>query len=159
VLAAFAGKAPEDRAGWRRVVPAPMHWIGLALGTGLVLLMVYIRLFVGSRRADAASQMTILTWLVAGFAVGTIILALSVAAIRRRAVRWRGGRVVWRRGGREVEADLASLDAVGRDWLGYAVLHFADGKAVRLDPYARGASELLEAAAERLAPESGNDET
>jgi len=151
-LAALAGKAPADRAGWRRIAPSPMHWTGIALGTGLVLLMGYVRLFVGSTRADAAAQMAILTWLIAAFALGTVAVALSVAAIRRRAVRWHGARIAWRSGGREVTADLAALSSVGGDWLGYAVLRFDEQSTVlRLDPYARGARALIEAAQERLA--------
>lgn len=150
VLVVLTGKASADKAGWRRIVPSPMHWTGVLLGTGLVLLMSYVRLFVGSTRADAASQMTILTWLIALFAVATIAVALSMAAIRRQAIRWRGARVVWRRGGRDMTADLAAVTAVRGNLLGQVVMHFEDG-ILRLDPHARGARELIEAAEARLA--------
>ena len=149
-LSALAVRAPPDRAGWRRIAPGPMHWIGLGLGAGLVPLMVYVRLFVGSKRADAATQMEILTWLIVAFALGTVVLALSIATIRRRAIRWRGARVAWRRGGRERAADLGTVVAIRGNWLGYRVLAFEDGTALWLDPYARGARELLEAAETRL---------
>ncbi|HEY6814223.1 MAG TPA: hypothetical protein VI168_01670 [Croceibacterium sp.] len=144
------GRAPADKAGWRRIVPSPMHSTGVALGTGLVLLMSYVRLFVGSTRTDAASQMVILTWLIAAFAIGTIGVALSMAAIRRRAIRWRGARVVWRQGAREVTADLAAVAAIRGNLLGHVVLHFAGDEVLRLDPYARGARELIEAAQARF---------
>jgi small-conductance mechanosensitive channel len=158
VLGALAGRAPEDKSGWRRIVPAPMHWTGIVLGSGLVLLMSYVRLFVGSARADAEQQMTILTWLIAAFALGTVVVAWSLAAIRRSAVRWRGATIAWRRGGRETEADLAALCDVHGNWLGHTVLRFADGKFLRLDPYARGSSELLDRAQEMLWNRHGQDD-
>ena len=155
VLAALAGRAPPDKTGWRRIVPSGMHWTGIALGGGLVLLMSYVRLFVGSSRADAESQMTILTWLIVGLAAATIATALSMAAIRRRAVRWRGARLIYRRGGQEHEADPAAVTSIRNNLLGQTVLGFADGSVLRLDPYARGARELLEAAEERLSRSPG----
>lgn len=145
-LTALAARSPRDQAGWKRLVPSVAHWTGLVLGTGLVLVMGYVRLFVGSTRADAASQMTMLSWLLVVFALLAIAVALSTIAIRRRAVRWRGATIVWRQGGRERSADLSTLSGIDGTWLGEAVLRFEDGVAVKLDPYARGAQELLERA-------------
>ncbi len=128
-----------------------MHWTGIGLGAGLTLLMAYIRLFVGSSRADGESQMAILAWLIVAFALGTAIVALSVALIRHRAVRWRGARIAWQGGGRGVTATLDTLATMRRDWLSYVALRFGDGTVLRIDLYARGARELIEAAAARLA--------
>ncbi len=50
-------RAPERRHGWRQLEPSAMHWTGLVLGVGLVLLFLYVRLFVGSSRPDAEHQM------------------------------------------------------------------------------------------------------
>lgn len=151
VLAALAVRASPDKAGWRRITPSAIHWTGILLGGGFVLLMIYVRLFVGSSRADAESQMTILTWLIALLGAGTIAVLLSMAAIVRQAVRWRGARLLYRRGGEEREADLATVRAIRNNWLGQAELHFASGRVLRLDPNARGARELIEAAEERMA--------
>jgi hypothetical protein len=151
VLAALAGKAPPDKTGWRSIQPSSMHWTGVTLGTGLVLLMAYVRLFVGSSRPDAESQMNILTWLIAAFALGTIAVALSMAAIRRQGLRWRGSRLVFHRGGREHEADLDAVTGLRTNALGQAMLSFGDGTTLRLDPYARGAAQLIEAVEQRLA--------
>jgi hypothetical protein len=149
VLAALATKAPEDKAGWRRIAPSAMHWIAIVLGAALVLFMAYIRLFVGSTRSDAATQMTILTWLIVAFAMGTIVTAFSILAIQRRAVRWRGSRIVWFERGQEHQADLAELTGFGRTWLGYQEMRFADGTVLRIDRHARGARQLLETVQER----------
>ena len=150
VLAALAGRAPPDRTGWRSTKPSTMHWTGILLGSGLVLLMSYVRLFVGSSRADAESQMNILTLLILAFALGTIILASSMAAIRRQVLRARGSRLVYRQGGQEHEADLGSVTRLHTNALGQAVLSFADGKELRIDPYAQGTRQLIEAVQGRL---------
>ena len=150
VLAAAVGKAPADKSGWRQIRPSAMHWIGIILGTGLALLMGYIRLFVGSTRPDAETQMAILTWLIVAFALCTVLTAWSVNRIRRQAIRWRGSRLVYNRHGDEREVDLSTVSDIGNDLMGRAELLFADGSVLRLDPYARGARELIEAVEERL---------
>jgi hypothetical protein len=150
LLAALAVKAPPGRGGWRRITPAAMHWIGVGLGGGLVLLMSYVRLFVGSARPDAERQMTILSWLIVAFAVGTIAVALAMVVIRRQAVQWRGDRIVYRRGWREVERDLEDVVGITTNLVGQVVLHFSDGAVLRLDPYAQGSAELVETIHERL---------
>ena len=146
ILGAVATKAPPDKRGWRHIAPSAMHWTGIVLGGWLVLLMGYVRLFVGSTRADAESQLTILTWLIVAFALGTIAVAVSMVAIRRRAIRWRGARLIFRMDGREHEADLTKVAAIRSNLLGQTVLSFVDGTMLRLDPYARGSAELIEAA-------------
>lgn len=150
VLAALGVRAVPEKSGWRRVTPSPMHWTGVLLGTSLVLLMSWVRLFVGSTRADAESQMTILTWLILAFALGTIAVALSMVAIRRQALRWRGTRLAWRKSGRDCEADLSGVEGIGYNRLGQVVVTFEDGARLALDPYARGAQELIDAATARL---------
>ena len=150
ILAAAISKAPADKSGWRQIRPSAMHWTGILLGGGLVLLMGYVRLFVGSTRADAETQMTILTWLITAFALGTILVAWSVVAIRRQAVRWRGSSLVYNQDGDEREVHLSTVSDIGNDLMGRARLTFADGSLLCLDPYARGARELIEAVGERL---------
>jgi small-conductance mechanosensitive channel len=145
VLAAVGGKAQPDKKGWRLVAPSAMHWTGILLGGGLVLLMGYVRLFVGSSRPDSDTQMTILTWLILAFALCTIVTGWSMVRIRRQAIRWRGTRLVYNLRREEREVDLSTISETSNDLIGGAVVHFADGTVLRLDPYARGARELLEA--------------
>jgi hypothetical protein len=145
VLAAAGGKTALDKRGWRLIAPSAMHWTGILLGAALTLLMGYVRLFVGSTRPDADTQMTILTWLIVAFALCTILTAWSMITIRRQAIRWRGMRLVYNRRGEERQVDLSTVSRIGHDLLGRAVLRFADGTVLRLDSYARGARELIEA--------------
>jgi hypothetical protein len=146
LLAAIGTRSAPDKAGWRRLTPSAMHWTGLLLGTGLLVLMSYIRLFVGSIRADAETQMSILTGLIFAFALGTISVAVAMIAIRRQAVRWRGSHLFWRDGEQEQEAELSRVTRVGYNWLGRAVVGFDDGRRLAIDPYARGAQNLIDAA-------------
>ena len=145
VLAAAVGRARPDRKGWRLISPSAMHWTGILLGGGLVLLMGYVRLFVGSTRPDADTQMMILTWLIVAFAVCTILTARSMITIRRQAIRWRGMRLVYNRRGEERQVDLSTVSRIDHDLIGRAVLRLGDGAVLRLDSYARGARELIEA--------------
>ena len=100
-LLGFLGyRTRPDTKGWRRVVPSPMHWTGLCLGSGMVLLFLYIRLFVGSARSDAQNQMTILTGLIVAFAIGVAICGWTVVRIRGMALEWRGDAFAYSKPGR-----------------------------------------------------------
>ncbi|MGQ3344582.1 hypothetical protein [Bosea sp. (in: a-proteobacteria)] len=150
LLVARAKSRPDIR-GWRHLKPSPMHWTGIGLGDGLCLLMVYIRLFVGSSRADAETQMTILTWLIILFGFLTIATAIAMHALQRRSVRWRGTSLSFTRGSVTEQRKFDEVQQVRVNPLGQAVVFFADGSFLRIDPHASGASELLELLEERNA--------
>lgn len=147
---AFLGyRARPGKQGWRRIEPSPMHWFGLLLGGGLVLLFLYVRLFVGSSRADAESQMRILTGLIVAFGLGVVICGHTVLRIRRMAFEWRGGAFAWSTHGQRIARTADELTRVHRSALGWVVLTFADGATLKLDENARGSLELVNAIAER----------
>ena len=137
-------RAPERRHGWRQLEPSAMHWTGLVLGGGLVLLFLYVRLFVGSSRPDAEHQMNILTGLIVAFGTGVLLCGWAVGRVRRLGFEWRGTCLAWRNGRQRIVRSVDDLTAVRRDALGLCVLSFADGSEVKLDKYARGTGELLE---------------
>lgn len=144
-------KSPPDLRGWRHLKPSAMHWTAIGLGGGLCLLLVYVRLFVGSSRADAETQMTILTWLIIVFGLLTIATAISMHAIRRRGVRWRGTRLSFTGSSGNEQRSFEDVQQVCVNLLGQAVLVFADGSFLRIDPNASGASELLDLLEDRNA--------
>jgi hypothetical protein len=148
-------KSPPDLRGWRHLKPSAMHWTAIGLGGGLCLLLVYVRLFVGSSRADAETQMTILTWLIIVFGLLTIATAISMHALQRRGVRWRGTRLSFTGSSGDEQRSFDDVQQVRVNLLGQAVLVFADGSFLRIDPYASGASELLDLLEDRNA-QSGN---
>ena len=154
LLVARARSRPDMR-GWRHLKPSAMHWTGIGLGGGLCLLMVYVRLFVGSSRADAQTQMTILTWLIIFFGLLTIVTAIAMHAIQRRSVRWRGTSLSFTRGSVTEQRNFDEVQQVRVNPLGQAVVSFTDRSFLRIDPHASGASELLELLDERNA-RSGN---
>jgi hypothetical protein len=143
-LSLVGRRAPVDQQGWRHVKPGALHWTGIGLGLALCLLMSWIRLFVGSSRADGETQMTILTGLIIAFASLTIATALAVHALRRRDVRYRGQRLSFQGpDGRETR-EISRILAVRHTLWGQAVLSFDDGTILRLDPNASGAQDLLD---------------
>jgi hypothetical protein len=85
-LARLATRSPPALGGWRYLRPGAMHWTGVLLGGGLVGLMLYVRLFVGSNRADAASQMAILSGLITAFASLSMVCLWQMTRIARTDV-------------------------------------------------------------------------
>lgn len=148
-LGSLGHRAPERNHGWRRLEPSAMHWTGLLLGGGLVLLFLYVRLFVGSARADAEHQMNVLTGLIVAFGVGVLLSGWALARVRALAFEWRGTWLAWQHKGERTVRSMDDLTSVRRNALGLFVLSFADGSQVKLDEYARGTGELLERIAEK----------
>jgi hypothetical protein len=143
-------RARPKNHGWRRIEPGPMHWFGLVLGVGLVGLFLYIRLFVGSSRADAASQMQILTWLIVAFSIGSAIVAYDMARTKRLSLEWRGNWIAYSgQKGLRVSRTLDELVGVHGTLLGWVVLSFSDGESVRVSESARGTHEFCDVIVER----------
>ena len=162
-LLAFLGyRSPPDRRGWRRIRPSPMHWMVVYLGGGLVLLFLYVRLFVGSARADAEFQMNVLTGLIVVFGSGVVLCGWLVLRLRQMAFEWRGSTFAYNTpGGQRVTRDVAELTELHWTWMDWLVLTFPDGEMVKLDGNARGSLEFVHSVVERrpdLFPEEYNDE-
>lgn len=159
LIAAMPRSAIPGRHGWRSVTPGPMHWTALWLSAALSGFMAWIYLFVGSSRPDAEFQMKVLFWLIVAFGSGTVLSAWTIRSIRHRAISWRGATVTFR-GAKGMESRDLSLvcDLQGSLFRGVSVL-FGDGASFRLDPYAKGAVELIERISfildERNGPDSG----
>lgn len=132
-----------ERQGWRRTKPSSMHWIGVTGASGIVCLLLYVRLFVGSARSDAESQMQILTFLILAFAVCVVVGAVTIRSIIRADVRWRGNKLDYAGpGGARVTKDLEQVVGMERRWSGHVLISFADGDVLKLDGYADGVTEL-----------------
>ena len=132
-----------ERHGWRRIAPSGMHWSGIVLGAGLVCLMLYVRLFVGSARADAENQMQILTWLILAFALCVLTGVATIRSVVRTDVRWRGTSLDYAgANGSRITKDLAQVVGMQRRWTGNILIGFADGDVLKLDGYASGVSDL-----------------
>ena len=135
--------APPERPGWHRIKPSGMHWFVIVGSSGFVGLMLYVRLFVGSARADAESQMQILTLLILAFALCVVIGAIAFRAIIRADVRWRGKSLDYAGpNNSRVTKDLSQVADMKRRWTGHVVIGFADGETLKLDGYADGVTEL-----------------
>ena len=134
---------PPDRQGWHRIAPSGMHWGGVAGGSGIVFLLLYVRLFVGSARADAEYQMQVLTLLMLAFAACVVIGAATIRSIVRSDVRWRGTNLDYAgTDGARITKDLAQVVGMQRRWSGHVLIAFADGDVLKLDGYADKVSDL-----------------
>lgn len=145
-------RAVPDRLGWHHVRPGAMHWTALVLGAALLALMVYVRLFVGSDRADAAFQMRVLSLMIACLGALVAMTGWQVAAILRARLHWRDDAVAREGPGGALELHaMADVTAVRPSWTGAVTITFADGTALKLDHYATTVPALCERAAEVVA--------
>ncbi len=126
---------------WRLVLPGGLTHFGVIIGAVLTVLTAWVWLFVGSRRADAEAQLRILWWLNVGFAVSTLFICGHMWRIRRRALRWRDDRLVWRNG----ERRFSDIAAIEHRPLNGVTLRFNDGERLSIDESATHALALLQA--------------
>ena len=132
--------------GWRHIRPGAMHWTGFGLSAALALFMGYIWIFVGSTRPDGAAQMRILFWLILFFAGGSVLMGWAILQIRRAGIEWRGSVIACRQSdGARRKHGFDDVACTHRDWLGRLVIRFADGTQTKLDTYATGADQLIDA--------------
>lgn len=140
-------EAASGSHGWRKLSPSAMHWAGLALSVGLTALLLYVYLFVGSSRPDAAKQMNIVLGLMLAF--GSAAIAMCVICFHA-VVRWNEERIEswlgpWQRGAISWR-ELAQAEHEGPGTP--LVLESFDGLRLKIDATLNGADELLQ----RVAP-------
>jgi hypothetical protein len=136
--------------GWRKVGPGPMLTAAVLGCAALAGLMAYVRLFVGSARADAEQQMLILTFLVAAFAAGAIYSCVIVRKVLKRDLRWQSGRLNYAdASGQRVTRQFSEVAGIDprpfRDL--DCRLWFADGTWLDVASIAGNARDMLEAIA------------
>ena len=132
---------PAD--GWQHVIPGSMHGFSIVAGSGIVGLLSYVRLFIGSARPDGEQQMQILVLLIFAFLACTILATLTTITIGRQAVRWRGQKLEYvDPRGAAVVKDLGTVVFIRRLWTGAALVGFSDGDVLKLDRYAKGVDDL-----------------
>ena len=155
VLGLLGIQSKPDQRGWRAIKASATHWAGVWLGAPLTGLFAYVWLFVGSSRADAEHQMTILFWLIIAFGLVTIIVGVTMVMIARRAVRWRGTTIAFTKGSQTEKRGFKDIVGWRSTFWGRVDLRFHDGSTLWLDPYAKGAPELLAAISAFLENGSG----
>lgn len=130
------------RGEWHHLTPSLMEWFALIGCFALSVLFLYIFFFVGSSRADAASQMTILKWLIIAFTIGTAIVFRGSFS---SDIRWNDEQIEQRRlFGRPVVIPWADLAAVEMKWDQSVRLTSSGGVAISFSPYQNGAAALAQ---------------
>lgn len=143
LLARLGASARPDRQGWHHIRPSMMHWLGLSGSAAFASLMLYIRLFVGSARADADIQMMWANLIIAGFSLCTLISLWQIRRIRRGDVHWRGTTILFTdTAGTERVKPMTQVAGMDRRWTGTVAVSFGDGSLLLLDQYAKGVPEL-----------------
>ena len=142
-LALMPKPGAKPQIGWRIIRPSRMHWTGVLLGGGLVGLFAHVRLFVGSSRPDAESQMSILFWLIIAFTLGILAVGSSMARIYRQGARWSGKTISFFDGKKPVSYDFADVTRMRATAFGSALIEFRDGARLSLDTYATSAEDLI----------------
>lgn len=144
LLARLGIAASPDREGWRHIRPSAMHWLALGGSAAFAALVLYIRLFVGSARRDAETQMMWANLIIAGFTVATLVSLWQIRRILRSNVHWRGTTINFTDSiGREQIKPMSEVVGMERRWSGTIVATFGDGGSLLLDQNAKGAPELL----------------
>jgi hypothetical protein len=136
-------RSPPDRDGWHRIQPSTMQWVAL-LGSGaLASLMLYVRVFVGSSRADADSQMMAANGLIAGFFLSSAFVFRQIKITQRLNVFWRQSTLCFTTSdGRERLLPMTDIIGIRESWSGWLALRCKDETIIWLDQYARGTREL-----------------
>jgi hypothetical protein len=143
LLARFGITASPDREGWRHIRPSVMHWIGMGGSAAFASLVLYVRLFVGSARADAETQMMWANLIIAGFTIGALVSLWQIRRIQRGDVHWRGSTINFTDAdGRQRIKPMTEVAQMQRRWTGTIVVTFGDGSELLLDQYAKGLPEL-----------------
>ena len=143
VIALTALQRPDARVreGWHYLTPSAMEWFALIGSFAITALMLCIYHFLGSARADAATQMLILKCLIAAFAASSGIVFFTSFACE---LRWNDRSIEQRRllfGAKTLR--IADIVAGGMNPLTQAVwVADGDGTVIRFSPYANGAQSL-----------------
>jgi hypothetical protein len=145
-LTALQKSDARVREGWHYLTPSAMEWFALIGSFAITALMLWVYHFVGSARADAATQMLMLKCLIAAFAAGTGLVFFTSFACE---LRWNDRSIEQRRlllganlfGAKTLR--FADIVAGGMNPLTQAVwVADADGTVIRFSPYANGAESL-----------------
>jgi hypothetical protein len=130
--------------GWRLITPSGSHWFAAFGSWTLSLLISWVWLFVGSARCDAIEQMRWAFLLSIGFALGAGYMAFHISDLFRMGLRLRGDELAWSAKGAEHRQSLRKSVDIAKRWTGFVRVQFADGATLDIDPYASGATDLLD---------------
>lgn len=125
--------------GWSFLTAGALDWFGIVLGTALTGLFLWILMFVGSARADAATQMFWLKVLIVGFSVMVIGCVYQAFLV---VTRWNDDRIEQHRMGFSSRA-IRFDDIVGVTQSPHGMkIESADGGHIEFAMYHNGAEEL-----------------
>jgi hypothetical protein len=133
--------APRVREGWHYLTPSAMEWFGLAGCFALTAFLLWVYYFVGSARADVASQMVVLKILIVAFAAGTALIFYTSFASE---LRWNDHTIEQHHALRPSKAiKFSDIVDGGMNPLVQSIwIAASDGTTIQFSPYANGAETL-----------------
>jgi hypothetical protein len=138
------------RGEWHHLTPSAMEWFALIGCIALAMLLLYVFFFIGSSRADAASQMTALKWLIIAFTLGTAIVFYGSFA---SDIRWNDERIEQHRLFRPaIVIRWSDLAGVEMTWTQAVRLISHGGDVISFSPYQNGVASLGEKLVGTLEP-------
>jgi hypothetical protein len=158
-LARAQRRSASRRDGWNYLTVSLAQWLVAGALLGLTGLFLYVFYFVGSERADAASQLFALQLLIAGFAT---MSALMCWATFSSFTRWNGEGVEQATlflGHRAIR--FTDIVDVRETWLDNLRIESANGTTIQIPKMHNGAHAFAEELARRLggpsAPQDDDD--
>ena len=134
--------ARKNAEGWKALSPSGYLHFAFFGSLAFATLILWVRLFVGSSRPDAATQENIMVVLIVVFASAALWLWWNYYAV---GISWRGRMIRIHRGRRVTEYRLDQIASKRFVvWRSEYVLEFSDGRKVVFSPYMRGGKELAE---------------
>lgn len=140
---AIARTSSPSFPGWHLVGPSFDHWFAFVGGWAFATLISWVWLFLGSARFDAGSQMNVAFVLAVACCAGAVYTGFQITALRYTALRWQDRKITWREHGKEVTQEFARVVSIHRSFGGEIQIRFSDQSTLKLDPYARNASEFI----------------
>jgi hypothetical protein len=125
------------------------HWGCFFASWAFAAFMSWVWVFAGNNLCDSEAQLRAALWLIGGFGAFAILFGWYIDLTGWRQVHWRGSEVRWRnKMGDQVQQ---MQDCYGFRWTrwGYLHLKFLDGAILKLDPYTKGALDLVAAMGEQ----------
>jgi hypothetical protein len=144
ILLALSYLTVQNRPpGWNHVTPGA-YWVAAIISLPFSVLIAWVWAFVGSARADAASQMFIAWWLSFAFGLGGFWSFFWIWRLKRLGLRWRGQFVALMHSGQDVHVNMKDMTVFKRDFIGMMTFTFKDGTRLPIDLSASRGGELFE---------------
>lgn len=138
----FSTRPSEGEDGWKHVRPDATHWFVVFISA---LMSTFLIVMIAHSGAPPFEGDFIYFYGLLVFSLsGAIWSSFYIARLRAANVRWLDSTLSFCIGGKQVVQDLRDLNEIYERWDGAIILGFSDQCQLKIDPYCKGAGQLLE---------------